>query len=59
MGLNDELEKIRQAEEWLKDGTPEQKAAAADHLRHVYATSDSIKLRIESNRIWLEYLATA
>lgn len=35
MGLNDEAEKIKQAEEWLENGTPEQQDAALEHLIHV------------------------
>jgi hypothetical protein len=36
MGLNDEAEKLRQAEEWLHSGTPEQVMAAWDHICWVY-----------------------
>lgn len=32
MGLDDEAEKLRQAEEWLKDGSRQQREAALDHV---------------------------
>ena len=32
MGLDDQAEKKRQAEEWVNEGTPEQQAAARDYL---------------------------
>jgi hypothetical protein len=45
MGLDDEAEKLRQAEEWFKDGKPEQQKAALDHVGHVLATSQRRDLR--------------
>lgn len=32
MGLDDEDEKLRQAEEWLMNGTPDQQAAACEYI---------------------------
>jgi hypothetical protein len=35
MGLDDQAEKKKQAEEWLENGTPEQQAAAREYLTYV------------------------
>jgi hypothetical protein len=45
MGLDDEAEKLRQAEEWIRDGTAEQRSAAHDQIGHVLVHSDRRDLR--------------
>jgi hypothetical protein len=45
MGLDDEAEKLKQAEAWFKDGKPEQQEAALDYIGHVLATSQRRDLR--------------
>ena len=45
MGLDDEMEKLRQAEERLKDGSKMQQDAALDQIGHVLCHSDRKDLR--------------
>jgi hypothetical protein len=48
MGLDDEMEKLKQAEEWLNDGTAEQRAAAHDQIGHVLVHSQRRDLRVKA-----------
>jgi hypothetical protein len=46
MGLDDELEKLRQAEAWLTgEATAEQHDAAIEHAAHVLYTTERQDLR--------------
>ena len=45
MGLDDEMEKLKQAGEWIATGTDEQQGAALDQIGHVIATSKRPELR--------------
>lgn len=49
MGLDDEAEKLRQAEQWLADGSDEQKQAAMDYVGEVLEYSQRADLR---ERAW-------
>ena len=55
MGYSDEKEKLRQAEEWLAAGTPQQKAAAHDHVLYILATEEG-DLRAKANEIVLGHI---
>lgn len=56
MGLNDEMEKLRQAEEWLvtQPVDSEYSHAAIDHLAHAYSHGD-LDARTEVLRILREF----
>jgi hypothetical protein len=51
MGLDDEAEKLRQAEAWFYDGTPDQLEAALDYVGHVIAVSQRPELRSKAWRL--------
>lgn len=57
MGLNDEQEKLRQAEQWLWDCEigSHQFDAAWEHVVHVSCTSQDIDLRNQALRIRTQY----
>jgi hypothetical protein len=48
MGLDDEMEKLRQAGQWLKDGSQQQKEAALDQIGHVLCHSTRTDLRAKA-----------
>lgn len=48
MGLDDEAEKLRQAEAWFYDGNPDQQDAALDYVGHVLAVSQRPELRAKA-----------
>jgi hypothetical protein len=55
MGLDDEAEKLRQAEEWLREGCPTiHRAAAVDHITHVFYTTERQDLRHKAYRLLQE-----
>lgn len=57
MGLNDEMEKIRQAGEWLKLPTDsEHRHAAMEHLIHVVEYNDSPSLRAAALKVIDDYM---
>ena len=57
MGLNDELEKIRQAAEWLRTepSDTEKYRAAMGHLIYVAANNDNLTLRSSAQRVLDSY----
>jgi hypothetical protein len=49
MGLDDEAEKLKQAEQWAIDGTQDQREASLDYVGHILVHSDRPDLR---KRAW-------
>lgn len=57
MGLNDEREKLRQAEMWLANpATPVQRESAREYVEWIAATSEDLALRNEAQRLRREYV---
>lgn len=51
--MNDEQEKLRQAEEWLASGTREQLLSAVEHLNYLVACSLDPAVRREARAVLL------
>lgn len=52
MGLNDEMEKLRQAEEWLTEAPVlDHGLAGWDHVNWVYEHTHDVQLKTEAARI--------
>jgi hypothetical protein len=45
MGADDEMEKLKQADEWMTTGSKQQQEAALDQIGHVLCHSDRRDLR--------------
>lgn len=48
MGLDDEAEKLKQAEAWLKDGSARQREAALDHVGWILCHSTRPDMRAKA-----------